>query len=277
MNFELQWCSPAPPCKESGVTSDPSWQEQGRLPAWLPLFSSHSFPLFISYHFFLSCAKPDEGHLTDVLVEMQKSRVLAASCPVNIWTSKAATIFLRSTAFTLSFLKLVLIKFSNDKTKCAFRRIFFFFIWTTCHIVSTAWKIHVSPTNDLTELTPIHHFQRHFFVDADWGHILTQCNVYWLAGLRMCMCWCMSVWGRVAKLCSLIFWEQQGGVVDPPALFSLQLDLVRFQQLHPLTKRFFVIFPRRTNTTATRRGERKEGRWTVEIERKKAASVVYGV
>lgn len=46
---------------------------------------------------------------------------------------------------------------------------------------------------------------------------------------------------------------------------SLQLDLFGFQQLHPFTKQLFVIFPRRTNTTATRRGERKEeGRWTVK-------------
>lgn len=60
--------------------------------------------------------------------------------------------------------------------------------------------------------------------------------------------------GREARRCSLIFWERQGGVVDPPAPFSLQLDLVEFQQLHPLTKQLFVIFPRRTNTTATRRG-----------------------
>lgn len=90
------------------------------------------------------------------------------------------------------------------------------------------------------------------------------------------MCCCVfvcarvPVWGRESQLCSLIFWEQQGGVVDPPAPFSLQLDLVGFQQLHPLTKHLFVIFPRRTNTTATRRGERKEeGRWTVETERGK--------
>lgn len=81
------------------------------------------------------------------------------------------------------------------------------------------------------------------------------------------------------RLCSLIFWEQQGGVVDPPAPFSLQLDLVGFQQLHPLTKHLFVIFPRRTNTTATRRGERKEeGRWTVETdgERKRAVTAMFG-
>lgn len=92
------------------------------------------------------------------------------------------------------------------------------------------------------------------------------------------MCQCVSVWGREARLCSLIFWEQQGGVVDPPAPFSLQLDLVGFQQLHPLTKHLFVIFPRRTNTTATSRGERKEeGRWTVEIERKRAVTVLHDV
>lgn len=76
-----------------------------------------------------------------------------------------------------------------------------------------------------------------------------------------------------AQLCSPIFWERQGGVVDPPAPFSLQLDLVEFQQLHPLTKHLFVIFPRRTNTTATRRRERKEeGRWTVETERVKGGN-----
>lgn len=40
---------------------------------------------------------------------------------------------------------------------------------------------------------------------------------------------------------------------------SLQLDLVGFQQLHPFTKQLFVISPRRTNTTATRRGEREGG------------------
>ena len=92
------------------------------------------------------------------------------------------------------------------------------------------------------------------------------------------MCRCVSVRGREARLSSLIFWEQQGGVVDPPAPFSLQLDLVGFQQLHPLTKHLFVIFPRRTNTTATSRGERKEeGRWTVEIERKRAVTVQHDV
>lgn len=81
---------------------------------------------------------------------------------------------------------------------------------------------------------------------------------------------CVGGWGREAQRCSLIFWERQGGVVDPPAPFSLQLDLVEFQQLHPLTKQLFVIFPRRTSTTATRRGERKEeGRWTVQAERGK--------
>lgn len=81
---------------------------------------------------------------------------------------------------------------------------------------------------------------------------------------------CVWGWGREAQHCSLIFWERQGGVVDPPAPFSLQLDLVEFQQLHPLTKQLFVIFPRRTSTTATRRGERKEeGRWTVQAERGK--------
>ena len=77
--------------------------------------------------------------------------------------------------------------------------------------------------------------------------------------VRVCVCVCVCGWGREAQLCSLIFWEQQGGVVDPPAPFSLQLDLVEFQQLHPLTKHLFVIFPRRTNTTATRRGEEEGG------------------
>ena len=86
----------------------------------------------------------------------------------------------------------------------------------------------------------------------------------------VCVCVYVCSWGREAQLCSLIFWERQGSVVDPPAPFSLQLDLVGFQQLHPLTKHLFVIFPRRTNTTANRREERKEeGRWTVETERGK--------
>lgn len=85
----------------------------------------------------------------------------------------------------------------------------------------------------------------------------------------------MCVWGREAQLCSLIFWERQGGVVDPPAPFSLQLDLVEFQQLHPLTKQLFVIFPGRTNTTATRRGERKEeGRWDSGGRKRKRAVTV---
>lgn len=43
--------------------------------------------------------------------------------------------------------------------------------------------------------------------------------------------------------CSLIFWERRGRVVDPPAPISLQLDLVAFQQLQPLTKHVFVIRP----------------------------------
>lgn len=75
------------------------------------------------------------------------------------------------------------------------------------------------------------------------------------ARARSCVRVCATGWGREARRCSLIFWERRGGVVDPPAPFSLQLDLVEFQQLHPLTKQLFVIFPRRTNTTATRRGE----------------------
>lgn len=49
-----------------------------------PLF--HSSPLYISYHLFLSCTKPDEGHLTNVPIAMQKSNILAAPWPVNIWT-----------------------------------------------------------------------------------------------------------------------------------------------------------------------------------------------
>lgn len=49
-----------------------------------PLFQS--FPLSISYHLCLSCAKPDEGHLTNVPAAMQKSSILAALWPVNIST-----------------------------------------------------------------------------------------------------------------------------------------------------------------------------------------------
>lgn len=50
-----------------------------------PLF--HSCSLSISYHLFLSCTKPDEGHLTDVPIAMQKSNILAAPWPVNNSTS----------------------------------------------------------------------------------------------------------------------------------------------------------------------------------------------
>lgn len=46
----------------------------------------HSFPLSISCHLFLSCTKPDEGHLTNVPIAMQKSNILAAPWPVNIST-----------------------------------------------------------------------------------------------------------------------------------------------------------------------------------------------
>lgn len=46
-----------------------------------PLF--HSFPLSISYHLFLSCTKPDEGHLTNVPIAMQKSNILAAPWPLT--------------------------------------------------------------------------------------------------------------------------------------------------------------------------------------------------
>lgn len=53
---------------------------------------------------------------------------------------------------------------------------------------------------------------------------------------------CMFVTVGVCE-CSLIFWERRGHVVDPPAPISLQLDLVVFQQLQPLTKHVFVIRP----------------------------------
>lgn len=77
---------------------------------------------------------------------------------------------------------------------------------------------------------------------------------------------CVCVEGRD---CSPIFWEQRGHAVDPPAPFSLQLDLVGFRQLHPLTKLFFVISLRRTHTTVTRAAEGRE------IERNMAFYVFY--
>lgn len=77
------------PCRDDGLTSYPPQQEQEHSPAGLPLLSFHSFPLSISYHLFLSCTKPDEGHLTNVPIAMQKSNILAAPWPVNILTSQS--------------------------------------------------------------------------------------------------------------------------------------------------------------------------------------------
>lgn len=44
-----------------------------RILASTPVF--HSFPPSISCHLFLSCTKPDEGHLTNVLFAMLKSKI----------------------------------------------------------------------------------------------------------------------------------------------------------------------------------------------------------
>ncbi len=66
------------PCRQDGVTSHPPQREQELSPAGLPLLTFNSFPLSISYHLFLSCTKPDEGHLTNVPIAMQKSNILAA-------------------------------------------------------------------------------------------------------------------------------------------------------------------------------------------------------
>lgn len=118
------------------------------------------------------------------------------------------------------------------------------------------------------------------FVGVNCACILTWCKrlcVRRLEDGNSYVCVCLLVWGKEAQLCSLIFWEQQGGVVDPPAPFSLQLDLVGFQQLHPFTKHLFVIFPRRYKLQLQpgeergRRGEdgqsrqKGKGRWLFSV------------
>ncbi len=61
--------------------------------------------------------------------------------------------------------------------------------------------------------------------------------------MLFCTTACLLHHSRCVCECSLIFWERRGRVVDPPAPISLQLDLVAFQQLQPLTKHVFVIRP----------------------------------
>lgn len=82
------------PCHLESASCPP---QRGRLNTWSkstrartpscmtssPFF--HSSPLSVSCHLFLSCPKPDEGRLTDD----QKSSILAARWPVNIWTSQS--------------------------------------------------------------------------------------------------------------------------------------------------------------------------------------------
>lgn len=58
------------------VASDLPQKERDPSPE--DFLSSHSFPLSISYHLFLSCTKPDESHLTNLPIEMQKCNLLAA-------------------------------------------------------------------------------------------------------------------------------------------------------------------------------------------------------
>lgn len=85
--------------------------------------------------------------------------------------------------------------------------------------------------------------------------------------VRSCVhAWVGGCWKTEAQLCSLIFWERSGGVVDPPAPFS-SAGSRRISAAASLHKVTLCNLPQahKYNCNQERRGEREEeGQWTVK-------------
>lgn len=90
----------------------------------------------------------------------------------------------------------------------------------------------------------------------------------------MCNCACVHWWGDCwaggwcwkteAQLCSLIFWERSGGVVDPPALFS-SAGSRRISAAASLHKATLCNLPQAHKYNCNQE-RRKEGGGTVDSE-----------